>query len=646
LAISKIKVISIIGMMNSLDEVIKMAGESQVFHPDNALSFYSDTRGFSPVNEVNLFAEPLEMMKNIASSANFELKIVDISKFNARLESICEFVRYLENELGDLLNRRRRICEEIESSKRSLDGVNHFVGRNFNLSEIKACEYIKVRFGRLPKESYHKLNSYADNDYVLFFPCTKDNTHYFGVYFCPVEKLDVIDRIFSELYFEELDILDSEGVPEKKVVKLKNDINNCQMELVEINRKIDEFLKNQKDSWLKFYTKTFEFKTYFDIKKYVYRYNESFVLVGWLPDNQEQDFKNKLQRIKGVEYSIEDAKNVQGHSPPVCLKNRWFFKPFEFFVDMYGLPSYNEIDPTAFVAITYTILFGIMFGDLGQGAVISIIGYLLWKFKKMALGKILVPCGISSMFFGVVYGSVFGFEHVLDPFYRLVFKLEEKPIEVMNPGIANMILLSAIGIGVLLVLVAMGINVYSSFKRRQLADGIFGQNGVAGLVFYAGLIFGPISQFLGIKIFMPVYLFFMIILPLICILFEKPLGKLLEKDPDWKPESWGEYFMQSLFEVFEVILSYITNTLSFLRVGAFVLVHAGMMMVFSKLAEMSGGLGCLIFMIMGNIIVIGLEGLLVGIQVLRLEFYEMFIRFFEGQGVAFSPVSIKNYEKI
>jgi V/A-type H+-transporting ATPase subunit I len=121
---------------------------------------------------------------------------------------------------------------------------------------------------------------------------------------------------------------------------------------------------------------------------------------------------------------------------------------------------------------------------------------------------------------------------------------------------------------------------------------------------------------------------------------------LLEKDPNWRPESWGEYFMQSFFEVFEVVLSYITNTLSFLRVGAFVLVHAGMMMVFSKLAEMSGGLGYLIFMIMGNVIVIGLEGLLVGIQVLRLEFYEMFIRFFEGQGVAFSPVSIRNNGKI
>jgi V/A-type H+-transporting ATPase subunit I len=184
----------------------------------------------------------------------------------------------------------------------------------------------------------------------------------------------------------------------------------------------------------------------------------------------------------------------------------------------------------------------------------------------------------------------------------------------------------------------MCINIYSLFKRGCVADAILGQNGLAGLSFYAGTIFGFVGQLLGIKIFSPLYMLVFIFLPLVCIFFEGPFGKLLQKDLNWKPESWKEYFMQSFFEVFEIVLSYITNTLSFLRVGAFVLVHAGMMMVFARLAEMSGAIGCLIFMLLGNIIVIGFEGLLVGIQVLRLEFYEMFIRFFEGQGVAFSPV--------
>ena len=99
--------------------------------------------------------------------------------------------------------------------------------------------------------------------------------------------------------------------------------------------------------------------------------------------------------------------------------------------------------------------------------------------------------------------------------------------------------------------------------------------------------------------------------------------------------------MQNFFEVFEYLLSYATNTMSFLRVGAFVLVHAGMMLVVFTLAEMTSGIGYVLIAIIGNVFVMGLEGLLVGIQVLRLEFYEMFSRFFDGDGRPFNPVVVR-----
>ena len=97
---------------------------------------------------------------------------------------------------------------------------------------------------------------------------------------------------------------------------------------------------------------------------------------------------------------------------------------------------------------------------------------------------------------------------------------------------------------------------------------------------------------------------------------------------------------QGFFELFEAILSYVTNTVSFLRVGAFVLVHAGMMSVFFSLANMFGeySVGFWIVVVFGNIFVLVLEGLLVGVQSLRLEFYEMFNRFFEGSGHEFKPI--------
>ncbi len=124
---------------------------------------------------------------------------------------------------------------------------------------------------------------------------------------------------------------------------------------------------------------------------------------------------------------------------------------------------YNEIDPTAFVAITFTLLFGIMFGDLGQGILVAVIGWAMWHFKQMPIGRILLPCGISSAVFGLVYGSVFGFEHVLDPMYKALFGLEEKPIEVMNSAMATNIILFAVVIGLTLIMLAMMLNIYSGW---------------------------------------------------------------------------------------------------------------------------------------------------------------------------------------
>ena len=101
------------------------------------------------------------------------------------------------------------------------------------------------------------------------------------------------------------------------------------------------------------------------------------------------------------------------------LRNNRLFRPFEMFVNMYGLPSYTGIDPTPYVAITYMLIFGIMFGDLGQGLVISLFGFILTKWKKAKLGPIMERIGISSAIFGCLYGSVFGNEDIIKPFFHI-----------------------------------------------------------------------------------------------------------------------------------------------------------------------------------------------------------------------------------
>ena len=146
----------------------------------------------------------------------------------------------------------------------------------------------------------------------------------------------------------------------------------------------------------------------------------------------------------------------------------------------------------------------------------------------------------------------------------------------------------------------------------------------------------------GVNVVSLPYVLGLMVLPVVLIFFKEPLGKLLSRAPDWKPKKWGEYMVQNGFELFEIMLSYVTNTMSFLRVGAYVLVHAGMMMVVFTIAQiMPGGVvGYTLMAVFGNVFVIALEGLLVGIQVLRLNFYELFSRFFEGQGRPFAPIRV------
>ncbi len=634
-----------IGRMSELDSVAAVCGRSGMFHPDNSLSFYSDTSGFSPLNEENPFAGPLQAITEAALSIHKNpamLSEEELAEYSGNLESARSYVLSFSAFLHDLQEQRVAAQQKVEELNRSIAKISHFVGMNLNLDEVHACDYIKARFGCLPKESYAKLNSFTENPYVIFFPCSNDAQYYWGVYFTPIEQAYEVDRIFSSLFFERVRLTEMTGTPETALETIRAELQK-QLDLIQqLDSRAEQYWKKESEQCSLVYSWLTEKSVFFGVRRYAARYHDNFVLTGWIPAEAEGKFRALLDKMESVEYTFDAAENEMIHSPPVKLKNKKPFKPFEFFVDLYGLPAYDEVDPTAFVAMTYILLFGIMFGDLGQGICVSIVGYLMWRFKKMALGRILIPCGISSAIFGLVFGSVFGFEEALNPLYHALFGIEGKPVEVMDPFTTNMIIYSAVGLGVVLVMIAILINIYSCLKRHRYQDGLFGPNGIAGFVFYSSLVLGFGLQLITGKTIVTLpYVICLIILPLLVIFFREVLGDFVEHKEHPLPEKWGEFIMQNFFEVFEFLLSYASNTISFLRVGAFVLVHAGMMVVVFTLAEMSSGIGYVLIVIIGNAFIMGLEGLLVGIQVLRLEFYEMFSRFFDGDGRPFVPVTVR-----
>ncbi|MBQ9461684.1 MAG: hypothetical protein IJU51_07225, partial [Clostridia bacterium] len=202
----QVKAISIIGMMSELQKVVKFCGDSQMFHPDDTMKFYSDTQNFLPLQNKNTYSEYIKQLEDSAELLGFRLEYKKLEDLNAGESAVVKYVSYFVSKTEGLANRNLRLQQDIESCKRNIEKVSHFVGSNINFTEIMQCEFITPNFGRMPTESYEKLSQYAENPYVLFFPYTSDSTHYWGAYFTPPEQKEEVDRIFSSLYFEKLDI--------------------------------------------------------------------------------------------------------------------------------------------------------------------------------------------------------------------------------------------------------------------------------------------------------------------------------------------------------------------------------------------------------------------------------------------------------
>ncbi len=306
---------------------------------------------------------------------------------------------------------------------------------------------------------------------------------------------------------------------------------------------------------------------------------------------------------------------------------------------MYGLPASDEMDPTIFVALTYTIIFGAMFGDLGQGAVLFIGGGLLYLFKKMNLAGIVSVAGIFSMIFGVLYGSVFGFEDVIPALWL-------KPMDAMTTlpfvGQLNTVFIIAVAVGMGLNLLVMVFQMINAAKSGDKEDLFFSHNGLAGFVFYAFIVITIVLYMTGHKTPGNILMIIFLGIPILMFFFKEPLGNIIEKRHQKLEGGKGMFFVQGFFELFETMLSYFSNTISYVRIGAFAVSHAAIMEVVLMLSGAEEGTPNILGVIVGNLIVMLLEGLVVGIQVLRLEYYEMFSRFYKGSGREFKPFNKVN----
>ena len=641
--IEKMKFLSITGPKADIDRMTETYLSKYEIHLESALAELTEVANLSPFLEINPYREALSTIDSFYDQLDDPAKTpprkMDIETALAAIDRIKKKSQALDEE-------RASLQAEHGSMVDSLKIIRPFRNLDYDVSSILKFRYIHYRFGRIEKQYLQKFEKYIyDNLDTLFIKCGEDEQYIYGVYFVPEHEAHKVHAVYSSMHFERIFIPDNyEGTAAQAFEKLDRHHK-------EIHRKLDanktaaqKLLTDNQEDIVSAKATLESFSSSFDIRKLAActqgETNTFYILCGWMTERDAAAFQKDIQNDDKIFCLMEDQQAPAKKKPPTKLRNPKLFKPFEMYVKMYGLPAYNEMDPTWFVAITYSFIFGAMFGDVGQGLVLFLGGMFLYKTRHMDLAGIIECAGVFSIFFGFMYGSFFGFEDIL---HAIWLKPMNQMMNVPLVGRLNAVFVIAIGFGMFIILTCMVFNIINSFRNKDIERTWFDSNAIAGLVFYGSIVLTVGLFISGKKLPATAVLVVMFAVPLLLMFLKEPLTNLVEKKKEILPEQKGMFFVQSFFELFEVLLSYLSNTLSFLRIGAFAVSHAAMMEVVLMLAGATeGGSPNWIVVVLGNIFVCAMEGLIVGIQVLRLEYYEIFSRFYAGNGREFKPFRKKS----
>lgn len=320
-------------------------------------------------------------------------------------------------------------------------------------------------------------------------------------------------------------------------------------------------------------------------------------VTGWTGDAQALA---RTVDASGAPALVRFGAPPPGLKPPMLLHNPWWVSPYEVFSRLVGMPDRNAADPSMVVAIAFPLLFGYMFGDVGQGLLL-VCGGLIFG-QRWPLARLFIPGGIAAMVFGLLFGSVFSVHGWFTPWW--VDPLHD-PLRVL--------LLPMLG-GALLLLIGLGLAAAEARWRGELGEWLRRDGAAAAglLALAAGAMLSAVGYLVATAILVA--------------------AAIMEFRATGRPGAVAA----GLAEIAEKTVQLAINTLSFVRVGAFAIAHAGLSAALGMLAADAGSAAVLVF-VLGNVFIIALEVLVVSIQTTRLLLFEFFIRFFSGAGRAFRP---------
>lgn len=564
----------------------------------------------------------------------------------AQIEELLQSAALRVDEFNQRISASATRCDSIRTV---LEQLNSFREVQLPFSELDRFSFLHFAVGSIPKEKADELRTAVGPNVVLLeFPRNDVRT----------AMIAVTSRTGRFALHSELEKVGFQA----ECVSVEND-EPIELAIVKAEDELKEAEKSQEEAILA------RRGLIFSLSPVVYGYRLAAIgekrilqaetqlsrtdltvqIQGWVATSDAEKVSKKIREITDGKSAIEllNPEEVPDVQVPILLRHNWFLRPFEMLIAGYGVPGYQELEPTLFVAITYMLMFGMMFGDLGHGFILVLAGLVtIFRTKKQQsrdVGTLVAFAGVASMIFGVIYGSFFGI-HGFHKYALWHDPLEGNPMDIM---------VLALSCGVLVISVGIVLNIINRIRKKDWGGAFFSGFGVVGALFYWGvlglLLKSAVISEMGMKW---VVVALVIALPLISWALYEPIHlaiqkkKALKKGLEANDESIGDSFAESCIGAFENVLSYMANTISFIRLAAYAMSHAAVLMATFLLADSIGksdptGLGSIIIIIIGNCIAIVLEGLIAAIQALRLEYYEFFGKFFSGEGKAFEPFQVE-----
>ena len=565
------------------------------------------------------------------------------TEFEAMVEfdSVRPQVEQIELEVkqvSDQLTGETKHLEQLQSTIKQLEPVADL---ELDLGSIRNSHFLYSVLGVIPLPNVERLQASLSHIPFVLLTLRHDN-HESVVWLAGAKNNhDVLERAARSAYLNPLSLPDSyTGTPTEIIASLQQNVKTVQQnietqkqEIARLNKKYQQQLQ----------TLVWDVRSTRMLSDAIVRYGRlkyTYLIVGWAIASQLSALTRQIHQVS-KETLIETyptRRSGANQNVPSSLDHPRVMLPFQGLVTTFGQPRYGELDPTLLMMIMFPFLFGAMFGDVGQGVVLVLLGWLLISKKVKALrgmaglGGVILACGAVATVFGFLYGSFFGFEDVIPALWMVPVK------NILT------ILMIAIIAGVILLSLGFILGIINSITARNWSKMLFDHSGIAGLVLYWSLIGLAAAAFLPNFPVPQIVFIILAVIGAVAIMFSEIWIHLLEGHRPLIEDSIGIYIIQVFFEMLETFISYLSNSLSYVRVGAFAVAHGGLSAAIFVLAELGGadhGFGYWVTIILGNVFIVGFEGLIVGIQTMRLSYYEFFSKFFTGGGMEYEPLSIR-----